>query len=121
MRGHRRRRANFLPDRFPIAVYMRDWPIPPDRARVLAEDGGGRPALFQVDGNSFGFAGHPGVKLAMIEDLIMEFEETPPDIEEGLEQLREAQTPIADSLVPIMTGLVQVTGLMRPKRSANAP
>ncbi len=106
----------FLPERFPIAVYMRDWPVPPDSARVLAEDENGRPALFQTNSNCFGFVGHPGVKLAMIEDLIMEFEETPPDLEAGLDGLRAAQTPIADSLVPIMTGLIQVTGLMQPKR-----
>ena len=105
----------FLPERFPMAVYMRDWPVPPDSARVLAQDGEGRPALFQIDTNSFGFVGHPGVKLAMIEDLIMEFEETPPGLEAGLRRLREAQTSIAHSLVPIMTGLIQVTGLMWPK------
>ena len=105
----------FLPERFPMAVYMRDWPVPPDSARVLAQDGEGRPALFQIDTNSFGFVGYPGVKLAMIEDLIMEFEEAPPDLEAGLSRLRETQTSIADSLVPIMTGLIQVTGLMQPK------
>lgn len=106
----------FLPEGFPIAVYMRDWPVPPDSARVLAEDSLGRPALFQIATNSFGFVGHPGMKLAMIEDLIMEFEESPPDLEAGLNRLREVQTPIADSLVPIMTGLIQVTGLMQPSR-----
>ncbi len=92
---------------------MRDWPTPPDTARVLAEDSVGRPALFQVGSNSFGFAGHPGAKVAMAEDLVMEFAESPPDIPGALEQLRAAQTPIADSLVPIMTGLIQMTGLMQ--------
>jgi GMP synthase-like glutamine amidotransferase len=105
----------FLPEKFPIAVYMRDWPVPPDDARVLAHDDSGRPAVFQIDTNSFGFVGHPGMKLAMIEDLSMEFEESPPDLEASLKRLREVQTSIADALVPIMTGLIQVTGLMRPK------
>ena len=92
---------------------MRDRPIPPPDAHVLAEDEDGRPALFQVRGNCLGFAGHPGAKLAMAEDLIMEFDETPEDPGPALEALRARQAEIEDALVPIMTGLVQVTGLMR--------
>ena len=36
----------------------------------------GRPC-FQVGENAYGFAGHPGIKLGMVEDLVMEFEEVP--------------------------------------------
>lgn len=100
----------YLPARYPLAIYMRDWPVPPADAQVLAVDEKGRSALWQVGGCAFGFAGHPGIKLAMVEDLIMEFEENPPDVEEGLSQLRAAQRAIEDALVPIMTGLVQRTG-----------
>ena len=103
----------FLPERFPLVTYMRDRPIPPPDARVLAEDEAGRPALFQVRGNCLGFAGHPGAKLGMAEDLIMEFDETPENPGPALEALRTRQPEIEDALVPIMTGLVQVTGLMR--------
>ena len=105
----------FLPESYPLAVYMRDRPVPPPSARVLAEDADGHPALFQIGDNSFGFAGHPGIKVAMIEDLIMEFAETPPDPQDGLARLRAVQNEVADSLVPIMTGLIQMTGLMQPK------
>jgi len=103
----------FLPDRYPSVVYMRDWPIPPAEAQLLAVDQAGRPALFQVGGNCLGFAGHPGAKLAMVEDLIMEFEESPQDPVAQMEALRGAKTEIEDALVHIMTGLVQITGLMR--------
>ena len=103
----------FLPKRFPLVTYMRDRPIPPPDARVLAEDETGRPALFQVRGNCLGFVGHPGAKLGMAEDLIMEFDETPEDPGPALEALRARQAEIEDALVPIMTGLVQITGLMR--------
>jgi GMP synthase-like glutamine amidotransferase len=103
----------FLPARFPVVTYMRDRPIPPTDARILAEDEAGRPAVFQVRSNCLGFAGHPGAKLGMVEDLIMEFDESPEDPGSALESLRARQNEIEDALVPIMTGLVQVTGLMR--------
>ena len=104
----------YLPERFPHVVYMRDRPVPPDYAKVLAEDNAGRPAVFQIGENAFGFSGHPGFKLAMAEDLIMEFEEAPEKPGPALEKLRGIKTEIEDALVPIMTGLVQKTGLMQP-------
>lgn len=106
--------AGFLPARYPLAVYMRDRPLPPPHARVLAVDGHGHPALFQVGASALGFSGHPGAKSAMFEDLVMEFEEAPPGVATCLEHLRAMQGAIEDALVPIMTGLVAVTGLMGP-------
>jgi GMP synthase-like glutamine amidotransferase len=108
----------FLPEEFTQVIYMRDWPVPPDDARILATDAAGRPALFQVGANSFGFAGHPGIKLGMVEDLVMEFEEVPENVAAGLETLRALQPKIEDELVPIMTGLVQRTALMSQSRAA---
>ena len=103
----------YLPEEYPIAVYMGDWPAPPPGARVLARDDKGRAALWQVGERALGFAAHPGLKVAMVEDLVMEFEEAPPQIESGLAKLRGAQRSIEDALVPIMTGLVQLTGWIR--------
>jgi GMP synthase-like glutamine amidotransferase len=105
----------YLPEEFPLAVYMRDWPAPPAYAEVLARDARGRSAVWQIGRSAFGFAGHPGMKLAIAEDLIMEFEESPPGSGSELEKLRAAQPAIADALVPIMTGLVQVTGWMEAR------
>lgn len=102
----------FLPDRYPLVVYGRDRPVPPPDARILAVDGAGRPALFQVGPNALGFTGHPGIKPAIVEDLIMEFEECPADPGPRLELLRSLQRNIEDALVPIMTGVVKVLGLM---------
>jgi GMP synthase-like glutamine amidotransferase len=103
----------YLPADYPLVIYMRDWPIPPGNATVLARDGKGRAALWQVGERALGFAGHPGIKVAMVEDLIMEFEEAPQDIEAGLAKLRAVQRSIEDALVPIMTGVVQLTGWIR--------
>jgi GMP synthase-like glutamine amidotransferase len=108
--------AGFLPKRFPLAVYMRDRPIPPQSARVLAVDDAGGPALFQVGANSLGFTGHPGFKTAMAEDLIMEFEESPEDPAPMLQRLQLTVPEIEDCLVPIMTGIIKVTGLMQTRR-----
>jgi GMP synthase-like glutamine amidotransferase len=104
--------AGYLPARYPLPLYLRDWPVPPPHAEVLAVDAKQRPALWQAGSRALGFAGHPGLKVAMVEDLIMEFEETPGDIEAGLERLRAAQRGIEDALVPIMTGVVKLMGWM---------
>lgn len=103
----------YLPETVPHVVYMRDEPAPPAYATVLAEDERGHPAIWQIGDFAFGFCGHPGFKVAMAEDLIMEFEETPPDPRPQLERLRAMKNEIEDALVAIMTGLVQLTGLMR--------
>lgn len=105
--------GGFLPEMFPNVVYMRDLPVPPDYAEVLAVDEAGRPVLFQIGSNAFGFTGHPGVRRAMIEDLIMEFDEAPEDTGPGLDRLAGLANAIEDALVPIMTGLVQATAWMR--------
>ena len=102
----------FLPERFPYASYMRDYPVPPAYARVLARDARQRPALFQIGDKAFGFAGHPGFKPAIAEDLVMEFEDYPPDAAAQLEKFRGLKARIEDALVPIMTGLIAATGLM---------
>lgn len=111
----------YLPETFTQVVYMRDRPVLPDEAKVLAIDELGRPALFQVGDSAYGFVGHPGVKLGMVEDLVMEFEEVPANATAQLEKLRTLQRTIEDELVPIMTGLVQCTSLMsKPKAAATA-
>ncbi|KAB2919273.1 MAG: hypothetical protein F9K29_06565 [Hyphomicrobiaceae bacterium] len=104
----------FLPERYPNVVYMRDRPIPPDYAQVLAIDEGGVPALFQIGRNAFGFTGHPGVRRAMIEDLLMECDEVPEDAAAGLDKLLAIGGAVEDALVPIMAGLIQLTGWMGP-------
>lgn len=102
----------YLPVRFPLALYMRDWPVPPDYATVLARDARERPVLWQIGRSAFGFAAHPGMKRAMVEDLIMEFEESPADTAAKLDSLGAVQRTLEDALVPIMAGLVRQTGWM---------
>ncbi|HVO88175.1 MAG TPA: hypothetical protein VMV45_06510 [Casimicrobiaceae bacterium] len=102
----------YLPERFPLAIYMRDRPVPPQRAIVLARDDRGREALWQIGSNAFGFAGHPGLKVAMVEDLVMEFEESPAELQTPLARLRAVQHDLENALVPIMTGLLQFTTWM---------
>lgn len=104
--------AGFLPERYPLVLYGRDRPELPPGAEVLARDLEGRPALFQVGERALGFTGHPGTKPAIVEDLIMEFEEAPPDPGAALERLRAVRPALEDALVPIMTGVVRVLGLM---------
>lgn len=104
----------FVPSTYPLAVYGRDRAVLPAGAQVLARDGEGQAALWQAGERALGFAGHPGLKVAMVEDLVMEFEETPPDIEAALQALRAVQRALEDALVPLMTGLVRAMGWMDP-------
>lgn len=113
-RTHHDALGGYLPAEYPLAVYGRDRAVLPAEARVLATDDAGRAALWQLGSRTFGFAGHPGLKVAMVEDLIMEFEEAPEDLEPGLARLRAAQRELEDALVPIMTGLVRAAGWMDP-------
>lgn len=103
----------YLPAEYPLAIYMRDWPVPPPGAEILAIDLKGRPALWQLGSRALGFAGHPGLKVAMVEDLVMEFEEAAPEVEAGLAALRAVQRSIEDALVPLMTGVVKIMRWMR--------
>jgi len=105
--------GGYLPETYPAVIYMRDWPLPPAHAQVHARDEKGRAVLWQVGERALGTAAHPGIKLAMIEDLVMEFEEGPGEIEAGLAQLRAVQRSIADALVPFMAGAVRLMGWMR--------
>jgi GMP synthase-like glutamine amidotransferase len=98
----------FLPERYPLVLYGRDRPQLPPGADVLARDWQGRPALFQVGDRALGFTGHPGIKPAIVEDLIMEFEEGPADPGPALAHLRAVRLALEDALVPIMTGVVRL-------------
>ena len=86
----------------------------PPSATVLASSDAGEPLVFSVGGNAIGFLGHPGIKSGMVEDLIMEFDETPPDTAATLDRLRLEQRAIAENLERIMIAVVSATGLMEP-------
>ncbi len=101
-----------LPERFPMALYLRDRPDLPAAATVLAEDAAGTPMVFQIGSKAIGFLGHPGIKSAMVEDIAMEFDETPDELADSLVQLRERQGAIAEALSEIMVGLIQQTDWM---------
>ncbi len=85
--------------------------VPPPGADILAIGPTGEALAWQA-GQAFGFAFHPGAKFGMVEDLVMEFDETPPDIPQALAALAAAQGAIAEALGPFMVGLVAATGLM---------
>lgn len=101
-----------LPERFPLAAYLRDRPVLPDNADVLATSPDNAPLLFSMNGNSLGFLGHPGMKRGMAEDLIMEFAETPENTVEALEALGNVQAEVAAALTELMVGMIVHTGWM---------
>lgn len=104
--------GGFLPDEMPLTMYLRDVPVLPKDAGVLARSARGDTLIFTVGDNSLGFLGHPGMKRGMAEDLIMEFAETPESTLEGLTALGAAQGRIAEALGPLMVGVMAYTGWM---------
>lgn len=109
----------YMPERFPVSMYMRDKPVLPEYADVLATGPDGQPAVFQLGEMALGFLGHPGLKRAMVEDLVMEFEESPDEIAPALNAMTHVMPQIEDALVSMMTGIIQITGLMQAKSIQN--
>jgi GMP synthase-like glutamine amidotransferase len=105
--------AGHLPRHYPLVRYGPDRLILPPRGRTLACDDSGHVALFQLGERAFGFAGHPGMKSAIIEDLIMEFPESPAETAVPLAALRACQVELHAALGAVVTGLVRCLGLMR--------
>lgn len=103
--------GGFLPAAIPAVVYMRDQPLPPAYATTLATDAAGRPAIFSIGPKAFGFVANPGIRRAMIEDLIMESDDTPDNPASVLEAMGSLSATLEDALVPIMSGLVAACGL----------
>jgi hypothetical protein len=104
--------GGLVPAEYPLALYGRDRAVPPANADVLALDASGRPALWRVGERAFGLSAHPGLKVAMVEDLAMEFEESAADLAAGLARLRACQRALEDALVPLMAGLTRACGWM---------
>lgn len=96
---------------FPLALYLRDAPLPPENATVLARSAAGDPVVWEA-GRALGFLGHPGAKRGMVEDLAMEFADTPEDLLQGLTALGAAQAEIAEALGPLVTAFVARAGWM---------
>jgi GMP synthase-like glutamine amidotransferase len=101
-----------LPEQFPATFYLRDRPVPPASADIVATDAQGNPLAFTVAGNSLGLVFHPGTKRGMMEDLVMEFDDTPVDTADGLDALGRAQPEIAEMLTGFMVGLCRYTRLL---------
>ena len=101
-----------LPQEYPLVRYGPDRLLLPPRALTLARDPGGEPALFQLGERAFGFAGHPGIKSAIIEDLIMEFPDSPAETAAPLATLRARQADVRASLATLMVWLTRALGLM---------
>lgn len=103
----------YLPKSYPLVIYMSDYPDLPKDARVLARTDAGATALFQCGKSCFGFLGHPGIKRAMVEDSFVQIPAYALDDPSALVRLSACQREIQQSLVGIMTGLIQSTGWMR--------
>lgn len=114
--AHRERQEaleGLLPAVTPLVVYMRDRPVPPDYAVVLARSPEGEPVIYQVGPTAFGFHGNIGARPAMIEELVMADDTAPANSAEALTAIRLASSRVEDALVAMMTGLVSAAGWMR--------
>jgi GMP synthase-like glutamine amidotransferase len=103
--------SGLLPETFPSLIYMRDEPVPPAYADILARGQDGRVSVFQIGSRAFGFTGHPGVRRAMLEELVMEDDAAPANSGEMLQRAGDVGRAVEDSLVSIMAGLMRTSGL----------
>ena len=99
--------GGLMPEAFPLVAYLRDAPVLPAYATLLAADKTGGPAAFQIGRNAFGFAGHIGVRRAMIEELVMDADPPVEDAATRLEDIGRLGPAIEDALVPLMAGLLR--------------
>jgi GMP synthase-like glutamine amidotransferase len=99
------------PADFPVAAYLRDKPALPPGSKVIAASADGEPMVFSIGSNALGFIGHPGMKSGMVEDLIMEFSESPDNSAVALDALRDVQYKLADALSVIMVAIGACTSL----------
>ncbi len=102
----------FVPEIYPLFTYMRDAPNLPSSAKIIAETEDGTPALYQPFDKCLGFAGHPGIKSAMIEDSVLQSNAPLENCAELFAQTRRLQNEISSALVTLMTGIVHFTGWM---------
>jgi GMP synthase-like glutamine amidotransferase len=102
--------GGLMPQKFPLLTVMRDTPMPPAYAQALATGPYGEALAFAIGNNAVGFSGHLGIRRAMIEDLVMEFDEAPKDVAQGLEVMAARQTAVEDALVPLMAGILRQWG-----------
>lgn len=103
----------YLPAEYPVVTFMRDSPVAPPDSKVLAQSTDGRPMLFQARANCLGFFGHPGIKGAIIEDAILQMPGYDFSDASALNQVRSIQTELENTLISMMTGIIQITGWMR--------
>lgn len=89
---------------------MRDRPVPPADAAILARDKAGEPALFGKRENCLGFAGHPEIKAGMHEYLIRAFNPMPRESVIAPGQPCALQSAVSPG--DIMVGIMKATGLM---------
>lgn len=103
--------GGFLPETLPYFYCGRDQPVLPAGAAILAADADGTPVIFAPQHNALGFLCHPGYKVGMLEDMIMEFDSLPDAASIALQNLREHQLAIATALGAVITGFIQVAEL----------
>jgi GMP synthase-like glutamine amidotransferase len=103
--------AGLMPETFPSLVYMRDRPVPPDYADILARFDDSAPSVFQIGTRAFGFAAHPGIRRAMLEELVMEAEDPISGAADTLATAGAISSQIEDALVRLMAGVLRTSRL----------
>ncbi len=102
--------GGLMPERFPYAVFMRDRPVPPDDAEILAVDENDLPLVFTIGRDVICFTCNPGYTPAMLRDLVHETEADAGDVAAALSRCDELETEAAKLLPALAEGIAWSTG-----------
>lgn len=102
--------GDFLPESFPYASFMRDRPVLPGDAEVLAVDEQDRPLVFQIGRDVLCFTCHPGYSAYMLNNIVVEVKADRQEMAAPLQEVRKHEMALAENLVGIMAGLSSFTG-----------
>ena len=105
-----------LPQTFPYASIMRDRPVPPPDAVVLAVDEQDRPLVFQIGRDVLCFTFHPGYSARMLNSIVEEIRADGQKITASLHEAGGHDQAFAVNLGPIMAGISAFTG-WRPEEA----
>jgi len=111
---------DLLPQSFAYATFMRDRPVPPDDAEILAVDAEDRPLAFRIGRDVLCFTFHPGYGAAMLEKIIVEAKAVGAETAATLDRVAALEASLADSLGPIMAGISKATGWRQSEEIAAA-
>ncbi len=102
--------GGLMPERFPYAIFMRDRPVLPHDAEILAVDEHDRPLAFTIGRDVICFTCNPGFGPSMLRDLVRETEAGTGEAVAALAAAAELEADAVRQLPALADGIVRAAG-----------